>query len=421
MADFAYKAKKRNGKYVAGVIPAKSKAGARRALMNRGLRPLKITPSGGNDAPSKSGGKHKFIYRDPQGNIQISLIPELPTTKELALFSKQFSLMVENGIPLLRALNILKSQQVKQNFSSIIGEISQSVEKGASLHEAIEPFPGIFDQLYVAMIRAGETSGRLDVILRKLVEYIEKKAKIKSQIKKAMAYPIIVIFVAIAVITALLAFVVPSFAKQFKDSGQELPGLTQFVVNMSDALVNNWTVIIGILIGLGVILKAAINTEKGRVVFDNYILKMPVFGDVLIKISVGRFCSTMSTMLSSGVSILESLTICAAASGNKKMETFILGVREDVSKGEAFATPLMRSDFFPQMVASMVEIGEQSGTLDDTLAKVTEIYDDEVETAIDTMTSMIEPAMIIIIGSIVGFIVIAMYLPIFDLATTVGG
>ena len=372
------------------------------------------------DPTNQRSGLSRFIYKDKQGQIQIQLGDDLPTTKELALFTKQFSLMIENGIPMLKSLKLLEEQQKKQSFQESLLSIHNAIEQGSNLSDALEAHPKIFDSLFVSMTRAGEASGRLDIILKQLVMYIEKSAKLKGQIKSAMAYPAIIVVVSIAVISVLLIFVVPSFAQQFADSGNELPGITQMVIDSSNALIGNWTSILASIVASGIGFKYWIGTPKGRKVFDAYLLKAPLIGDVISKISIGRFCSTMSTMLNSGVSILEALEICAASSGNTKIEEFVLHVREEISKGQNFADPLQQSPLFPTMVSSMVAVGESTGTLDETLGKVTEIYEDEVDNAIAAMMSMIEPAMIVIIGGIVGFILIAMYLPIFDMAGNVG-
>ena len=423
MSEFVYKARARSGKVISGQIGAASKREAQNRLLNRGLKPIVLTAV---TATAKAGSGtpgllNSFIYRDKSGNIQLRLGDNLPTTKELAVFTKQFSLMVENGLPMLQSMALLREQQRKDSMRDAIGVISDSVAEGSTLHEALGKFPKIFDSLYTAMVRAGEASGRLDVILRQLVQYIEKAAKIKAQIKSAMMYPIIIVVVSVAVVALLLAFVVPALAKQFADSGQQLPAVTQMVVGASDLVINNWPILIGLVVVAMLGFRSWVNTEKGRKLYDTYILKAPVIGDVMTKIAIGRFCSTMGTMLSWGVSILEALSICATSSGNKRIEQFVNTVREEISKGRNFADPLMEAALFPKMVSSMVAVGEATGTLDDTLKKITEIYEDEVDTSIDTMTGMIEPIMIVVIGSIVGFIVIAMYLPIFEMANTVGG
>jgi type IV pilus assembly protein PilC len=417
---YAYKAKSRSGQNKSGEVSAATQQAAKILLSNKGLRILKLTAMETDQVEgSKIRGLNRFIYRDKSGNIQLRLGAQLPTTRELGLFTKQFSLMIENGIPMLQALQMLRDQQRKIDFSETIDKIIRAIEQGSTLTDALEPYPEIFDSLYVAMARAGEASGRLDIILKQLVSYIEKTAKLKAQVKSAMAYPIIIILVAIAVVTLLLAFVVPSFAQQFTESGQQIPGLTQVVIDMSNTLVNNAKEIAGALVMSFFGLRFYMKTENGKKLFDRGILRTPIIGDVMIKISVGRFCSTMSTMLSSGVSILEALSICATSSGNKSVEKFVLNVREEISKGSTFAEPLSQDDFFPKMVISMVAVGESTGTLDETLRKVTDIYEEEVDNAIATMMSMIEPLMIVVIGGIVGFIVIAMYLPIFGMAGAV--
>lgn len=420
MPKFIYKAKNLNGKIIKGKITSDSRTRAKNTLANKGLKTLKIAAlKDDSDPVIQRSGLSRFIYKDRHGKIQVELGDDLPNTSEIALFTKQFSLMIENGIPMLQALKLLQDQQKKISFEEIIAHVHHSIEQGSNLSDALEPYPRVFDSLYVAMTRAGEASGRLDIILRQLVKYIEKSAKLKRQVKSAMAYPSIIVIVSIAVISVLLIFVVPSFAQQFSDSGNELPGITQSVIDASNALVNNWDKILIALIASGIGLKYWYNTDNGRKQFDDYILRAPVLGDVISKIAIGRFCSTMSTMLNSGVSILEALDICAASSGNAKIESFVLHVRDEISQGQNFATPLQESTLFPTMVSSMVAVGESTGTLDDTLGKVAEIYEDEVDNAIAAMMSLIEPAMIVIIGGIVGFILIAMYLPIFDMANNV--
>lgn len=421
MPKYAYRAKNRNGSVKNGEVTASSKLAAKANLANKGMKVLKLTAID-DSAPTVSNatGISRYIYRDKNGSIQIRLGSQLPTTRELGLFTKQFSLMIENGIPMLQALQMLQDQQRKIDFAETIGKVNTAIEQGSTLTDALEAHPLIFDSLYVAMTKAGEASGRLDVILKQLVTYIEKAAKLKAQVKSALAYPIIIIVVAIVVVTGLLTFVVPTFAKQFSDSGQKIPALTQMVIDMSDFLVEGWWQILLALAGGFIVFRYWIKTDQGREQFDTFLLKAPVLGDVMTKIAVGRFCSTMSTMMSSGVAILEALNICAASSGNKRIEKFVNNVRDEISKGSTFSDPLGQGGLFPKMVVSMVAVGESTGTLDETLKKVTDIYDEEVDNAIAAMMSMIEPLMIVVIGTIVGFIVVAMYLPIFDMAGTVG-
>ena len=421
MPKYNYRVKTRSGEVRNGEIQAANKTAASASLANKGLKVVRLTLLEDSTSGSKdSNVLSRMFYKDKNGDLQIRLGSQLPTTKELALFTKQFSLMIENGIPMLQALQMLQEQQRKIDFADTIGQVIRSIEQGASLTEALEPYPLIFDSLYVAMTKAGEASGRLDIILKQLVVYIEKAAKLKAQVKSAMAYPVIIVVVAVAVVTLLLVFVVPTFAKQFSDSGQQIPGLTQVVIDLSNALVNNYMEILGGLTASFFLIRFWLRTPNGKATFDKYILRAPIIGDVMTKIAVGRFCSTMSTMMSSGVAILEALNICAASSGNVQIEEFVLNVKEEISKGSTFADPLAHGNLFPKMVVSMVAVGESTGTLDETLKKVTDIYDEEVDNAIAAMMSMIEPLMIVVIGGIVGFIVIAMYLPIFDLASTMG-
>ena len=417
MPEFTYKARNTSGKFVNGRLTSASIKSARNDLTNRGFRVLSIQAVSSDRLIPRSG----LISRSPKGELRLNLGSQMPSTKELAVFSKQFSLMIENGIPLLQCLRLLAAQQQKTDFKATIEKVASDVEKGSNLSDALEPHKRVFDELYVALIRAGEKSGHLDKILRQLVNYIEKSAKIKAQIRSAMTYPAIIVFVAVSVITLLLVWVVPSFAKQFADSGKELPALTIVVMSMANALIHNWMSIIGGLVSSIFAIRWALRTDQGKKFWDTRILKTPIFGTVMLKIAVSRFSSTMGTMLSSGVSILESLNICAASSGNKAIEKMIYVIRDEISKGKTFHDPMEACGMFPMMVSSMVAVGEQTGTLDITLTKISDIYDDEVDSAIDTMTSMIEPLLIVVIGGVVGFIVIAMYLPIFSLADTVGG
>lgn len=360
-----------------------------------------------------------MFYRDAKGNLQIQIIPDLPSSKELALFTKQFSLMIENGVPLLQSLHLLKEQQKRKTFCDILNSVTTAIEKGSSLSDALSRHPGVFDSLYVAMIKTGEASGKLDLVLKQIVVYIEKSVRIKAQVRSAMVYPALILTVAVLVVALLLLVVVPTFATQFAESGQTLPVLTQVIISWSDFLQNQGWTLVGIVAAAYVLFSYGRKRPEVRDAMDGYVLKLPLFGELLIKVAISRFCSTLSTMLNSGVSILEALSICASSSGNKKIETAVLKVKTQISRGESFYEPLMKTGLFPKMVCSMVAVGESTGTLDATLHKISLIYDEEVENSVKALTSMIEPLMIIVIGSIVGFIAIAMYLPIFEMASTV--
>jgi type IV pilus assembly protein PilC len=421
MAEFKYKAKDPRGRIKIGKISAANAAQAKAQLMKMRLKPISITAykldgSGSSNETLFS----KFMVKDNNGNTQLQIGAGNPTSKDLIVFTKQFATMIGSGVPLIQSLGILATQQQIVGFGRTIEKIRFSVENGATLSESIGAYPKIFDSLYVAMVRAGEASGNLDEILLKLTTYIEKAAKIKSQVKSAMFYPVMIVTVAITVISVLLIFVVPTFAKQYQDAGKELPWLTQQVVDLSDFLGSQWHILFGGLFIGGALFRRYINTAAGRAKFDAALLKAPGFGNLFRKLAVGRFCNTLSTMLTSGVNLLEALTICAASAGNKSIESFVLGVRSDIEQGKKLSEPLSVGGLFPKMVTSMVQIGEETGALDEMLLKVSAFYEEEVDLAVKTMLSMIEPVMIAVIGGIVGVIVIAMYLPVFDAASLVG-
>ena len=428
MTEFAYKVRNKDGSVAEGVMNGPSDAIVRSRLTREGKKVISLQKKQvGKQAKASSGSNATInlgpikLVKDSAGNIQIVLGSGAPAIRELVVFTKQFSTMLGSGVPLIQSINVLATQQKNLAFSAALKQIQNDVENGKTLSEAMRSHKQVFDSLYVAMVRAGETSGSLDQILMRLTTYIEKAAKIKSQVKSAMVYPAVVVVAATAVISALLAFVVPTFAKQFQDSGRELPALTQIVVDISNFFRDNIIfVFAGVFVGI-IALNLYRKTEMGSAQFDRLILFAPVIGDLVRKVSVGRFCSTLSTMLKAGVNLLEALNICAASAGNKRVEAFILYVRAQIEQGVKFSTPLAKDGLFPPMVISMVEVGEATGALDEMLLKVAEFYEEEVDLAVKTLLSMIEPIMIVSIGSVVGFIVIAMYLPVFDMAGTVGG
>lgn len=434
LKKYKYTAKTSKGESKSGEVMAASISSAKMKLKKQKLKPVTVIAEkaggkkGGKTAPAAGkkvdqdfpGFLGQFLFYDDKGAIQIKAGPDYPTTKQMAIFAKQFSIMIERSVPLVQTLGILAKQQQSRTFRKALEKIKTDVENGATLSAALEQHKKIFDVLFISLVRAGEISGKLDVILEQIVSYIERTARLKSQVKRAMIYPILIVVVSIVVVSALLMFVVPKMAEQYESSGNELPQLTQIVIDTSNAFMNHSFEIFGGLAAAIVGFIYWVKTENGRRIFDSYILTAPLIGDVMRKIAVSRFCATLSTMLLAGVSILEALTICANSSGNKKIELFVLRVREQISQGRTFSEPLMESDIFPGMVTSMVSVGEQTGNLDETLAKITEIYEEEVSNAVDAMTSMIEPIMIVLIGSIVGFIVLAMYLPIFDMASNMG-
>jgi type IV pilus assembly protein PilC len=341
-----------------------------------------------------------------------------PTVKQrdVILFARQFSTMIDAGLPIIQCLDILYSQQANATFKRMLKEIKESVEGGATLAEALKKFPKQFDNLFVNMIAAGEAGGILDAILRRLAAYMEKAAKLKAQVKGAMTYPIVTLIIAVLVLAVILVFVIPVFEEMFADFGGELPMPTKIVVAMSDMVKSK---IIYIVIGLVLFIiafKKFYGTEKGREIADKMILKVPVFGDLLRKVAVAKFTRTMGTMLASGVAILEALDIVAKTAGNKTVEKAVYNVRKGISEGRTMADPLAQSGVFPSMVCQMISVGESTGALDAMLEKIADFYDEEVDQAVENLTALIEPFMLVFLGVTIGGLVIAMYLPIFKMA-----
>ncbi len=337
--------------------------------------------------------------------------------KDLIVFSNQFAVMLESGIPLLQTLDLLISQQKNINFKHALEDIKFRVESGSTFSNALAVYPRYFNELYVSMVKAGEISGALDKAFREIVGYLERSAKLRSQIKSATVYPVIVIVAAIGIVALLLVKVIPTFAEQFANSGQELPGLTVMVILISAIIKKYILQIIGVVATFIALIVYIRRTPEGKRATDRILMRIPITGDLIIKLAISRFSFTMSTMLSSGVSLLDALEICAKSSGNVEIQTFIKSVKDKVARGSGVSSA-MENGIFPNLVVSMVAIGEQTGGIDASLQKVGAIYEDEVDTSVKNIMGLIQPALIMGIGGIVGIIVIAMYLPIFDAAST---
>jgi type IV pilus assembly protein PilC len=410
MASYIYEGTDRNGKKVKGNISANSDKEARTRLRVLGTKVKSVRMSGSTGATAPEG-LAKFFQRQKKVSVSSS---------ELAVFTKQLSVMIDAGVAIVQALAILGAQQANPGFKDVIDKVRESVETGNELGSALEKHPRVFDNLFVSLVRAGAASGQLDVMLRRLSIYVEKSNKLKKQLIGALTYPAIIIVIAIAMTSLMLLFVVPMLAKNFIESGKELPGLTQFVIDMSDGLKKNFPYIItSIIVGV-IFFRRWKKTPTGKATWDLFLLKLPVFGSLISKISIARFSSTMSTLTASGIAILEALDTCAQAAGNKTIEDAIMKVKEEVSKGRGLSGPMEKSPYFPPMVSSMVAIGEATGRLDTMLEKIAAFYEDDVDAAMAATMKLIEPVMFVVIGGIVGFILIAMYLPVFDLANTVG-
>jgi type IV pilus assembly protein PilC len=360
--------------------------------------------------PTKVKKKPKDLFEN------VTFLQPTVKQRDVILFARQFSTMIDAGLPIIQCLDILYSQQANATFKKMLKEIKESVEGGATLAEALKKFPKHFDSLFVNMIAAGEAGGILDAILRRLAAYMEKAAKLKAQVKGAMTYPVVTLIIAVLVLAVILVFVIPVFEEMFADFGGELPMPTQIVVAMSDMVKSK---IIYIIIGLVIFIiafKKFYGTEKGREIVDNLLLKIPVFGDLLRKVAVAKFTRTMGTMLASGVAILEALDIVAKTAGNKTVEKAVYDVRKGISEGRTMADPLAQSGVFPSMVCQMISVGESTGALDAMLGKIADFYDEEVDQAVENLTALIEPFMLVFLGVTIGGLVVAMYLPIFKMA-----
>lgn len=424
MGQYRYKVRDASGKIQSGSLDAPSKDMVRTMMARKRWKVISLQEVE-LDADGKVIGGLRLlggrIVIDSKGNIKIGASDKFKVPdKDLIVMTKQLSTMLGSGLPVNQSLDILSRQQRLPKFGEVLGGIRRAIEEGSSLSLALARYPLCFDQLFRAMIKAGEESGKLADIMGRLLIYIEKSSKIKSQVKSALAYPVLIFLVAVAVITGLLVFVVPTFTQQFADSGQKLPELTQIVIDLSNFLAKSWWKIFGTIAVVFFGLKRWAKTKKGAFFFDSLILKLPLIGDVMKKIAVGRFCSTLSSMLSSGVNLLQALSICASSAGNLVIEEFVLQCKERVEKGQQLSLPLSENPIFPKMVISMIQVGEKSGKIDDMLMKIAAFYEEEVDEAVKTMLSMIEPIMIVGIGAIVGILVAAMYLPIMDLAGAAG-
>lgn len=342
-------------------------------------------------------------------------------TKDLVVFTRQFATMIDSGLPLVQCLDILSSQQENKTFKSALLNIKESVESGSTFADALAKHPKIFDNLFVNLVAAGEVGGILDTILNRLAAYIEKAMKLKKQIKGAMVYPTTIMSIAVIVVGVILVFVIPTFAKMFADFGGELPGPTKIVIALSNFLLKYIIVIvIGFFAGVWGI-KKYYSTVNGRKLIDRLALKMPIAGPLIKKVSVAKFTRTLGTMVSSGVPIMEGLQIVARTAGNVIVEKAIMDVRTAISEGKTMAEPLGASGIFPPMVVQMIAVGEATGAMDAMLTKIADFYDDEVDDAVSAMTAMMEPLLMVFLGTTVGGLVVAMYLPIFKLAGAVGG
>lgn len=360
--------------------------------------------------PSKIKKKPKDLFEN------VAFLQPKVTQKDVILFCRQFSTMIDAGLPIIQCMDILHAQQENATFKKMLKNIKEQVESGSTLADALKKYPKQFDDLFVNMVAAGEAGGILDTILRRLSAYMEKAAKLKSQVKGAMTYPVVTLIIAVLVVAVILVFVIPVFQEMFTDMGGQLPGPTLIVISMSEFVKSkiHW-IIIGLVL-FSFAFKKYYATEKGRRTVDATMLKLPVFGIIIRKVAVAKFTQTMGTMLSSGVAILEALDIVAKTSGNKTVEKAIYNVRSGIAEGRTMADPLAESGVFPAMVCQMISVGESTGALDAMLHKIADFYEEEVDQAVENLTALIEPFMLVFLGVVIGGLVVAMYLPVFKMA-----
>lgn len=340
---------------------------------------------------------------------------------DIVIFTRQMSTLIDSGLPLIQGLDALARQQENPKFAAILTQIKTDVETGSTFAEALKKYPNLFDRLYTNMVAAGEMGGVLDSVMARLAAYMEKAQRLKRKVKGAMTYPAIVLGISIAVLSIILIFVIPVFEKMFKEFGHALPAPTQMVIDVSNFVKSYILLILILLAGLVFLFKRFYQTEKGRTQVDRLLLRAPVFGPLLRKVAVAKLTRTLGTLIVSGVPIIEALNVAAGTAGNKIVENAILKVKSSVTEGKTIAQPMEESGIFPAMVVQMIAVGETSGALDKMLTKVADFYDEEVDTAVDALTSMIEPLMIVFLGGTIGTIIIAMYLPIFKMAGAVNG
>ena len=397
MSVFVWEGKLANGGIKKGEIEATDKAAAALILKRQRIIPTKL----------KSKPK------------DISLFEKKVKTKEIVIFTRQFSTMINAGLPLVQCLDILSSQQPNPSFKKVTSQIKVDVEAGSTFADALSKHPKIFDSLYVNLVAAGEVGGVLDTVLNRLAVYMEKNESLKNKVKGAMTYPIIVLCVAFGVVAILMIFVIPTFSDMFKQFGSALPGPTQFIVNLSSFFRKFWWAMIGFIISLIFGFKWIRTQEKGRFYTDKMMLRLPVFGPLIRKVAVAKFTRTLGTMISSGVPIMDGLEITSKTAGNMIIENAIRAVRTAIGEGRTMSEPLEQTGLFPGMVVQMIAVGEATGAMDQMLGKIADFYDEEVDTAVEALTSSLEPMLMVFLGGIIGFVVVAMYLPIFKMASAI--
>ena len=421
MPKFSYAALDSRGKETRGIIEVANQNEAIGRIKEMGLFPTKVVEVDKSQSDAGAGLKGRGLKR--QININIPGLGSGVKAKTLCVFTRQLATLVQAGLPLLRGLRVLQKQERSPALKRIIGQLGQSIEGGSTFSEALAQHPKVFNRLFVNMVKAGEMGGVLEVVLKRLSEFMEKAEKIKGKVIAAMFYPVAVMVVAVAIMAVLMVLVIPKFKEIFEGAlggGQNLPDFTQFVMTVSDIIRFHFiSTVIGVAVFL-VVFNLLVRTRIGRRLFDKFKLIMPAIGPVVSKVAIARFTRTLGTLVSSGVPILQALTIVKETSGNVIIGNAVAAVHESVKEGETITAPLEASGIFPPMVVSMVDVGEQTGALPEMLMKIADNYEEEVDNAVSSMTSLLEPIMIVFLAVIVGSIVIAMFLPLIQLMSTIG-
>ena len=418
MATFAYKAMDKRGKEVKGTIDAEHTAQAINILRDKGFFPTSVTEHKGKrvtKVPGAVAQKHGF-------NLSIALPGgNKIKPKQLTVFTRQLATLIDAGLPLVRSITVLRDQSKPGPVKNITANLAEEVEAGSTFSEALAKHPKTFSKLYINMIKAGEVGGVMEVVLERLATFAEKTEKLQSRIKSAMVYPALVVIIAVGVLAFLMTVIVPQFMKIFKDVGATLPGITVFLQHLSTFMVSQWYVMVGIIVGVAFIYKSLAKMDKTKYYVDMLKINIPVFGQLTSKVGIGRFARTLGTLINSGVPILQALQIVKDTAENEVIARAIAQVHGSIREGESIAKPLGKSKVFPLFVVNMIDVGEETGSLDQMLLKIADAYDEEVDSMVAALTSLLEPILIVGMGTMVGVIVIAMFLPLISLMGQLGG
>jgi type IV pilus assembly protein PilC len=407
MAKFSYTAVDARGKQTNGSVEANDQTEAIAQIRQLGFYPQRLDETKETDTETTES---KPKVKKKGGKVK---------SKILTIFTRQLATLIDAGLPLLRSINTLSKQERNPVMRSTMANLATSVESGSTFSEALAQHPNIFNKLYVNMVKAGELGGVLEIVLTRLAEFQEKSQKIKGKVVSAMVYPLVVLVIALVILSFLLVFIVPKFQQIFKDAlpGQPLPGITLFVITLSNILISQWYFVVGGIVIIVFGYKVFASTTAGAIILDRIALRLPVFGDLLSKTAISRFSRTLGTLISSGVPILQALNITRETSGNYVVASAISKIHDSVKEGESVVAPMEASGVFPPMVTSMVQVGEETGQLPDMLVKVADVYEGEVDNVVTSLTSILEPIMIVVLAVIVGTIVVALFMPMVKLIT----